>query len=144
MHAFFLFQIKIKMVSLSHSSQGTVRARRRNRVRDVKRSSKTKARTKDLDQIHSDLSQNPQFPLDPDLPGLGQHYCVHCARHFISTGDLGVHLRTKLHKKRYFVVIYKNRIKVLKEEPYTQKEAEAAAGLGTDNGSGRSFNFYSS
>jgi hypothetical protein len=27
-----------------------------------------------------------------------------------------------------------SRVKQLKEEPYTQKEAEAAAGLGTDNG----------
>ena len=26
------------------------------------------------------------------------------------------------------------RLKLLKEEPYTQKEADAAAGLGTDNG----------
>ena len=30
-----------------------------------------------------------------------------------------------------------DRLKVLKEEPYTQKEAERAAGLGTDNGKGR-------
>ena len=27
-----------------------------------------------------------------------------------------------------------NRVKALKEEPYTQKEAEAAVGLRTDNG----------
>ncbi|KAJ3214303.1 Bud site selection protein 20 [Dinochytrium kinnereticum] len=63
--------------------------------------------------------------LDPELPGLGQFYCLHCARHFTSEMALEAHLLTKLHKKR---------LKLLKEEPYTQAEAEAAVGLLTDNG----------
>ncbi|KAI9312897.1 hypothetical protein BX666DRAFT_1865448 [Dichotomocladium elegans] len=65
-------------------------------------------------------------PIDPDKPGLGQNYCVECARHFISRDALSEHLRGKTHKKR---------VKLLKEEPYTQAEADAAAGLGKpDNG----------
>ncbi|KAJ3113488.1 Bud site selection protein 20 [Phlyctochytrium bullatum] len=86
------------------------------------------ARTKDLDQIHEDLKQPEKVKpteLDPDLPGLGQHYCMHCARHFTSDAALQAHFLTKLHKKR---------LKLLKEQPFTQAEAEAAVGLGTDNG----------
>ncbi|KAJ3334335.1 hypothetical protein HDU76_000028 [Blyttiomyces sp. JEL0837] len=104
------------------------RKRMHHRVRDVKRSSRTRARTKDLDQIHEDLKAPEKLlnqPIDPDLPGLGQFYCVECSRHFTSNGALVAHQSTKLHRKR---------LKVLKEEPYTQKEAEAAVGLGTDNG----------
>ncbi|KAJ3406629.1 hypothetical protein HDV05_005904, partial [Chytridiales sp. JEL 0842] len=104
------------------------RKRQHGRIRDVKRASRTRARTKDIDQIHTDL-QNPQTfsnpSIDPDLPGLGQHYCIHCAKHFISNEALDKHVASKLHKKR---------VKVLKEEPYTQAEAEAAVGLGVDNG----------
>ncbi|KAJ3099597.1 Bud site selection protein 20 [Phlyctochytrium planicorne] len=98
------------------------------KVRDVKRLSRTRARVKDLDQIHDDLKrpEKLQFKeLDPDLPGLGQFYCMECARHFENENALTTHLGTKLHKKR---------LKVLKEEPYTQAEAEAAVGMSTDNG----------
>ncbi|KAI8891126.1 hypothetical protein K501DRAFT_289744 [Backusella circina FSU 941] len=64
--------------------------------------------------------------IDTDLPGLGQHYCVECARHFISDSAYSIHLRSKLHKRR---------VKKLQDEPYTQAEADAAAGLGKpDNG----------
>ncbi|KAJ1562881.1 ccr4 associated factor, partial [Cladochytrium tenue] len=136
-----------------------VRAFRPGCIRDVKRASRTRARTKDLDQIHEDLKAPEKLlhqPEDPDLPGLGQHYCVEvggdgeggpggpcdlchsiccsflatpsnvqCARYFTSAAALEAHVQTKLHKKR---------LKQLKEEPYTQKEAEAAVGLSTDNG----------
>ncbi|KAJ3040381.1 Bud site selection protein 20 [Rhizophlyctis rosea] len=100
-------------------------------IRDVKRAKRTRARVKDLDQIHEDI-KNPEKvatgAVDADLPGLGQHYCLQCARYFTTAASLNDHIKTKLHKKR---------LKVLKEEPYTQKEAERAAGLGTDNGKGR-------
>lgn len=60
-----------------------------------------------------------------DLPGFGQWYCVECAKWFESETNLMKHQRSKVHKRRS---------KQLKEEPYTQKEAEAAVGLTTDNG----------
>ncbi|KAJ3043317.1 Bud site selection protein 20 [Rhizophlyctis rosea] len=100
-------------------------------IRDVKRAKRTRARVKDLDQIHEDM-KNPEKvsvqAIDADLPGLGQHYCLQCARYFTTAASLNDHIKTKLHKKR---------LKALKEEPYTQKEAELAAGLATDNGKGR-------
>lgn len=45
---------------------------------------KTKRRTKDLDEIDNDLKpENAEKLLnqevDFDLPGEGQHYCLHCA-----------------------------------------------------------------
>ncbi|KAI8830629.1 zinc finger protein bud20 [Chytriomyces cf. hyalinus JEL632] len=103
-------------------------------IRDVKRSSRTRARVKDLDQIHEDIAKTlattsstelqpnamASTELDPDLPGLGQFYCIHCAKYFISQPAMDVHLASKPHKKR---------VKVLKEVPYTQEEAEAAVGL---------------
>lgn len=55
------------------------------------------------------------------MPGLGQHYCVTCARYFISDQAITAHTKTKEHKKR---------IKIVKtEEPYTIEEAEKAGGL---------------
>ena len=52
---------------------------------------------------------------------IGQHYCVECARHFIDVTAKEEHLRTKLHKRRVKIL--------LTEQPYTQKEADAAGGL---------------
>ncbi|KAI8823130.1 uncharacterized protein EV422DRAFT_523498 [Fimicolochytrium jonesii] len=100
-------------------------------IRDVKRAKRTRARVKDLDQIHEDLANPEQYnnaEQDADLPGMGQNYCIQCARHFTTSASLQDHYNTKLHKRR---------MKVLKEAPFTQKEAEAAAGLFTDNGPGR-------
>mmetsp|Transcript_1449 Transcript_1449/g.2537 ORF Transcript_1449/g.2537 Transcript_1449/m.2537 type:complete len:101 (-) Transcript_1449:70-372(-) len=59
-------------------------------------------------------------PLDEYKPGLGQHYCLHCARHFISDVAIQNHFRTKEHKKR---------MKTTKNIPYSHEEAERAAGL---------------
>eukprot|EP01147_Barroeca_monosierra_P010638 gene10638-2753_t len=86
----------------------------------------TKRRTKDVDQVHEDLkpkhiAKHVNQPADYDLPGMGQFYCVHCARHFIDEFTLEAHRKSKVHKRR---------LKQLSETPYTQKEAEAAAGLG--------------
>ena len=61
---------------------------RRKRVhkesKDIKKKYRTRRRTKDLDQIHLDLmperaTQLRTQPVDNDLPGDGQHYCLHCA-----------------------------------------------------------------
>ncbi|KAJ2039721.1 hypothetical protein IW146_007173, partial [Coemansia sp. RSA 922] len=84
----------------------------------------------DLDQIQEDLKpENKQrllsLPEDEDLPGLGQHYCVECSRYYVDERSLGEHNRGREHKRR---------VRDLKAPAYTQKEAEAAVGLVTDNG----------
>ncbi|KAI9822891.1 MAG: Bud site selection protein 20 [Thelocarpon impressellum] len=95
------------------------------------RRSKTKRRTRDLDLVHADLrsskhlGQHKDAKEPEDLPGLGQWYCVECAKWFEGEHSLIQHRRGKNHKRR---------VRLLREEPYTQKEAEAAVGLGTDNG----------
>lgn len=84
------------------------KTRRKNR--DTKRAVKTKARTKDLDQIHVDLLPENAIKLktqelDPDLPGLGQFYCIPCSRYFANEEALKDHCGRKLHKKRYGIRI---------------------------------------
>lgn len=87
---------------------------------------KTKRRTKDLDLIHDDLSsvhtiENLKHQgFDEDKPGMGQYYCIHCARYFQDNKALKQHLKTKVHKRR---------VKQLNANPYTTLEAEAATGL---------------
>ena len=87
---------------------------------------KTKRRTKDLDLIYDDLSSQDRIqkllnqPLDETKPGLGQHYCIHCAKYCETAIALKTHLRGKVHKRR---------VKDLKGVPYTQDVANAAAGL---------------
>ncbi|XP_043916058.1 zinc finger protein 593 [Protopterus annectens] len=87
---------------------------------------KTKRRTKDLDEIHEDIKPQNALKLlhqeiDYDVPGNAQHYCLHCARYFIDQRSLNEHFKSKVHKRR---------LKQLSEEPYTQEEAERAAGMG--------------
>ncbi|KAL1935736.1 hypothetical protein VTP01DRAFT_4876 [Rhizomucor pusillus] len=107
------------------------KSRIHSKNRHIYKEARTRNYKRDLDQVHEDIKpENAEKlknqPLDPDLPGLGQNYCVECARHFISPDALIEHVRGKYHKKR---------LKLLKEEPYTQAEADAAAGLGKpDNG----------
>ncbi|CAL8290253.1 zinc finger protein 593 [Gadus morhua] len=88
---------------------------------------KTKRRTKDLDQIHSDLKPEVATKLlhqevDFDVTGCAQHYCITCARYFVDMRSLKEHFKTKIHKKQ---------LRLLREEPYTQAEAERAAGMGS-------------
>lgn len=91
---------------------------------------KTRRKTRDLDQIKADLlsprhlSQHKETKLVEDLPGLGRWYCVECAKWYDTETNLVVHRKGKPHKRR---------VKQLREAPYTQKEAEAAVGLGTSN-----------
>ena len=60
-------------------------------------------------------------PFDDDLPGCGQFYCVETARYFVDQQALDDHKKSRA---------YKRRVKELKEEtPFTQKDAEAAAGM---------------
>lgn len=98
-----------------------------------KRSRRKRFLARAIDQVHEDVSDpmkaealRSNQPIDFDLPGLGQHYCVECARYFIDAQTLDEHTRTKRHKIR---------LKELRENPYSQAEAEAAAGMGPpDNG----------
>ncbi|TDZ51588.1 Zinc finger protein bud20 [Colletotrichum trifolii] len=91
---------------------------------------KTRRKTRDVDQIKADMLSPKHLrhfkdsKAKEDLPGLGQHYCVECAKWFETEVSLVNHRRGKPHKRR---------VKQLKEEPYTQKEAEAVIGLRTDN-----------
>ncbi|KAJ7235596.1 hypothetical protein O6H91_Y448300 [Diphasiastrum complanatum] len=56
------------------------------------------------DLIHQDIqkqrSTEVSQPLDEDLPGLGQFYCLHCDRYFGSETAQNDHFKTKRHKKR--------------------------------------------
>ncbi|KAG9243868.1 hypothetical protein BJ878DRAFT_422671, partial [Calycina marina] len=87
---------------------------------------------RDLDQIHADLrspkhlAEHTNTKAAEDLPGLGQFYCVECAKWFETDKSLVTHRKGSNHKRR---------LKALKTEPYTQREAEAATGQGpSDNG----------
>ena len=88
----------------------------------IRKSHDTKRRTRDHDQVHQDLIDPPPQPLDDDLPGRGQFYCIPCARHFIDQRALETHLKSKQHKKT---------LKAAQHTPWTQLHAEAAVGLTT-------------
>ncbi|XP_060734942.1 zinc finger protein 593 [Tachysurus vachellii] len=95
--------------------------------KNIAKTWKTKRRTKDLDQIHTDMipanaANLLKQEVDYDVTGFAQHYCLHCARYFVDLKALKEHFKTKVHKRR---------LKQLKEEPYTQAEAERAAGMGS-------------
>ncbi|KAI6082778.1 hypothetical protein F4821DRAFT_204989 [Hypoxylon rubiginosum] len=91
---------------------------------------KTRRKIRDIDQIKADLlspkhlAQYKESFAPEDLPDLGKWYCTECAKWFESEVNLVVHRKGKPHRRR---------VKQLQEEPYTQKEAEAAIGLRTDN-----------
>ena len=65
--------------------------------------------------------------LDPDKPGLGQFYCIACARYCINQKALDDHRKCSKHKRREKML--------LTETPYSHAEANAGAGRGaTDHG----------
>lgn len=90
---------------------------------------KTKRRTRDLDLIHQDLATPESIrklknqPLDETKPGLGQYYCIECAKYCETQPALDRHTKSKVHKRR---------AKELLKRPYTNLEAEAASGLNMD------------
>lgn len=100
-------------------------------IRGPESKSKTRRWRRALDQIHADLhdpkhlAQHKDSKVAEDLPGLGLHYCIECAKWFENDNNLVAHRKGKPHKRR---------VRQLKDDPYTQKEAEAAVGLTTDNG----------
>ncbi|CED84601.1 bud site selection-related protein [Phaffia rhodozyma] len=102
------------------------RSRTHKAQRDVHRAARTRARTRDLDLIQKhDLDPMNRKKLeaqelDEDKPGLGQHYCVECARYMETDAALKTHWTTKLHKRR---------CKTLLEPAHTPEESARAAGL---------------
>ncbi|XP_078148132.1 zinc finger (C2H2 type) family protein isoform X1 [Carex rostrata] len=75
----------------------------------------------------SEMAEANPLPLDPDLPGMGQFYCLHCDRHFYSDDVRQEHYKSKLHKKKVK--------KMNGPAPHTQVDADMAAGMGRpDNG----------
>lgn len=76
-------------------------------IRGEKSKSKTRRKTRDLDQIHADihqekhLAQYKQTKAAEDLPGLGEWYCTECAKWYESEKNFGAHLKGKPHKRRY-------------------------------------------
>ena len=87
---------------------GRVRnSRRRTRKnKEYKKAIDTKRRPRDVDQIQDDLKKvaelqkEMEFEIDEDLPGLGQHYCIECGRHFSDASTLEIHRNSKFHKRR--------------------------------------------
>ena len=82
--------------------------RRTSKNKCYKKQHDTKRRRRDIDQIQDDIvkvvangKSNIEFQLDEDLPGLGQHYCLTCARHFSNDITLKSHMQTKAHKRRF-------------------------------------------
>ncbi|KAK7904870.1 hypothetical protein WMY93_017477 [Mugilogobius chulae] len=78
-------------------------------------------------RIHADMKPEAAAKLlnqevDYDITGNAQHYCLHCARYFVDLRSMKEHFKSKVHKRR---------LKQLSEEPYTQAEAERAAGMGS-------------
>eukprot|EP00727_Mastigamoeba_balamuthi_P010356 m51a1_g5943 putative zinc finger (143) ;mRNA; f:121291-121820 len=89
----------------------------------------TKHRTRDFDQVHEDFNTESKRealenqPVDPDLPGSAQFYCVPCARYFINAETLKKHTLSGPHKAMMR--------RLQKDRPWTTEDAKI---IKTDNG----------
>ena len=98
---------------------------RTTKNKEGKKHHDTKRRRRDIDQIQDELEKAAEtgvaktFEPDDDLPGMGQHYCPECARHFDNALTLKVHKTTKVHKRR---------LKDVAQPKYTHNEALMGAG----------------
>lgn len=138
------------------SSMGRVAQKRKHKANGRAKSFKTKRYGRDLDQIHADLVYAAttqvaatasklnggvtnimpdvdgiyaRAKVDPEKPGLGLFYCMECSRYMENQNVLDKHKRSKPHKRRVKELV--------NTPPYTQAEADAAAGLGPDDSSAR-------
>ncbi|KAJ8609870.1 hypothetical protein MRB53_038909 [Persea americana] len=90
---------------------------------------KTKRLSRGIDQIKADLasekhlSQYQSTKAAEDLPGLGEFYCIECAKWFESEQNLAGHRKGQAHKRR---------LKELKEEAHSQEVADKVVGLGRE------------
>ncbi|CUV03996.1 hypothetical protein CPHLJ_1g545 [Cryptosporidium parvum] len=80
---------------------------------------KTKRRTKDFETVQNDYIKGVNLPVDLDLPGNGQFYCITCARYFIDSPSLMSHNKSKDHKRMLK--------KVQTEEAWTENHSMLAA-----------------
>lgn len=68
---------------------------------------KTRRYKRDIDQIHADLrdprhlERYKETKTTEDLPGLGQWYCIECAKWFADEANFTSHAKGKSHKRRY-------------------------------------------
>ena len=99
----------------------------RSKIKKYKRAKWLNRRAKDTDQIQDEIEKAEitgvpadKFEYDDERPGGGQFFCVETGKHFADAKALADHK-----KSRY----YKRRCKEMKEEKYTQEEAERAAGM---------------
>eukprot|EP00455_Lapot_gusevi_P035821 TRINITY_DN396_c0_g1_i2.p1 TRINITY_DN396_c0_g1~~TRINITY_DN396_c0_g1_i2.p1 ORF type:complete len:112 (-),score=18.70 TRINITY_DN396_c0_g1_i2:137-472(-) len=105
--------------------QAQRRSRTHHARKEYSKSRRTRRRTKDLDQIQDEIKKaakkgDETKEINPELPGLGQFLCMPCDRYFISEDVMKQHFRTREHKRR---------VKQVEEKPWSQREAEAAAGM---------------
>ncbi|MEX6631886.1 hypothetical protein SGI36_21795, partial [Providencia rettgeri] len=49
------------------------------------------------DELKKPEDQRKELPLDEDLPGMGQYYCIHCDRYFANVTVRDEHFKTKKH-----------------------------------------------
>ncbi|XP_058207948.1 uncharacterized protein LOC131320996 isoform X1 [Rhododendron vialii] len=96
-----------------------------------KTSRRTKFEIKGDDAVYESLQKTDEgkkpLPVDEDLPGMGQYYCLHCDRYFASVAVRDEHFKTKRHRKRVK--------QMMGPKPHTQLDADLAAGMGMpDNG----------
>ncbi|XP_015898424.3 uncharacterized protein LOC107431907 [Ziziphus jujuba] len=105
------------------------------KVKKRRLSHKTDRRAKFLvkgdDMVYDELRKTDEerksLPLDEDLPGMGQYYCIHCDRYFANVAVRDEHFKTKRHKKRLK--------QMMGPAPHTQLDADLAGGMGMpDNG----------
>jgi bud site selection protein 20 len=108
------------------STMGTGKRQRGHRNHTKKKGFKkyslsTKHRSKDLDQIQDEIEAGGlKFEFDADIPGGGQFYCEPTGKHFCDQRALDDHMKSKPYKKR---------LKEIREEKYTQNEANYGAGM---------------
>ncbi|XP_021747656.1 zinc finger protein bud20-like isoform X3 [Chenopodium quinoa] len=73
------------------------------------------------DLLKPDENRKP-LPLDEDLPGMGQYYCLHCDRYFSNVAVRDEHFKSKRHKKRCGSLPWPNAItlnwKGVRKKPY--------------------------